>query len=89
MKVVPLKDKILVKAKEIESKTSGGIYIPDTAKDEKVLEGEVIAVGKIEGVQINVGDRVIYDSYAGTEIKINGVKHVILEVKNILAKIEQ
>ena len=40
MKVVPLKDKILVKAKEIESKTSGGIYIPDTAKDEKVLEGK-------------------------------------------------
>ncbi len=90
MKIVPLKERVLVKVKEAkaETKTAGGIYIPDTAKDEKILEGEVVSVGKIEGVQLNPGDNVIYDSYAGTEIKLDGVKHVILDAKNILAKIE-
>ena len=82
MKISPLKDRVLVKVKESSTKTAGGIYIPDTVKDEKLLEGVVIAVGKLENVSLNIGDRVIFESYAGSELKIEGEKHLIIDVKN-------
>lgn len=88
MKITPLKDRILVKVKESTAKTAGGIYIPDTVKEDKLLEGEVISVGKLENVTLSVGDRVIFESYAGSELKINGEKHLIIDIKNILARIE-
>jgi len=88
MRITPLKDKILVKVRENTTKTPGGIYIPDTVKEDKLLEGEVIEVGKLENVSIASGDRVIFESYAGSEIKINGEKHLIIDIKNILAKVE-
>ena len=88
MKISPLKDRVLVKVKESSTKTAGGIYIPDTLKDEKLLEGVVIAVGKLENVSLNIGERVIFESYAGSELKIDGEKHLIIDVKNILAKVE-
>lgn len=89
MKIMPLKDRVLVKIKETTAKTAGGIYIPDTAKEDKLLEGEVVSVGKLENISLNVGDKVIFEGYAGTELKINGQKHLILDVKSILAKIEE
>ncbi|MBN2421956.1 co-chaperone GroES [Candidatus Woesearchaeota archaeon] len=95
MKIKPLGNKILIKPKESETKTKSGIYIPDSAK-EKTQEGEVLAVGpgaldekgnRIE-IPVKAGNKVMYESYAGTEIKIDGIKHLLMDVKDILAKIE-
>ncbi|MBD3203312.1 co-chaperone GroES [Candidatus Woesearchaeota archaeon] len=95
MKVKPLGNKVLVKPKEAETKTEAGIYIPDSAK-EKTQKGEILAVGpgkiddkgKRQEMPVKVGDKVMYESYGGTEIKIEGKKHLIMDVKDILAKIE-
>ena len=95
MKVRPLHDRIIVKRLEEEEKTKGGIIIPDTAK-EKPIEGKVIAVGdgkiKEDGKKIPLdvkkGDRVLFVKYAGTEIKIDGEKHLMMREDDILAIIE-
>jgi len=95
MNVRPLGTKVLVRPKESETKTKGGIYIPETAK-ETTQEGEVIAAGPGDlddkgnrrEVHVKPGDKVIFESYAGTEIKIDEVKHLIMDAKDILAKIE-
>ena len=82
-----LAGKILVQPKAAEEKTVSGIIIPDTAK-EKPLKGEVIAVGKgtkDEEMVVNAGDRVLYGKYAGTEIEIEGVQHLIMRQSDILA----
>ena len=71
MKVTPLGDRILVKMVEMETKTAGGILIPQTAQ-EKTQEGVVIAVGDDEAIKVKAKDRVIYDKYAGTTIKVGG-----------------
>ena len=79
MQVKPLKDRVLVKRLEAEEKTKGGIVLPDTAK-EKPKMGEVIEVGpgnlseegKRQPLQIKKGDKVLFESYAGTEVKIEG-----------------
>ncbi len=96
MKIRPLHDRVLVKRIEEETKTKGGIIIPDTAK-EKPIKGEVIAVG--EGrildngqkvpVSVKVGDKVIFSKYAGTEIKIEGEEHLIMREDDILGVIEE
>ena len=92
MKIKPLGDRILVVRAEEEKKTKGGILIPDTAK-EKPQEGKVIAVGpgkvneKGERIPLDVkkGDRVLFGKYAGNEIKIDGVEHLIMREDDILA----
>lgn len=96
MKVKPLRDKVLIKVEEEEEKTAGGIYLPDTAK-EKPQRGVVVAVGdgkvtdegKVIPISVKVGDRVIFSKYAGTEIKLDGEKHVILSADDIYAVIEE
>ncbi len=88
----PLSDKVLVKPSEAEQQTSGGIYIPDSAK-QKPQEGEVLAVGpgrilddgSRASLSVKVGDRVIYSKYGGTELKLDGVDHVILDEDQIYA----
>jgi chaperonin GroES len=87
MKVQPLDDRVLVEPTEEEEKV-GSIIIPDTAK-EKPSMGKVIAVGTDEELKelIKVGDKVIYGKYAGEEIKIQGVKHLLISRSDILAKI--
>ena len=87
----PLGDKIVVRPKPEEEKTSGGIYVPDTAK-KKSTEGEVIAVGRGKYVngeliapEVKVGDVVIYSKYGGTEVTISDTDYVILDEDNILA----
>jgi chaperonin GroES len=96
MKIRPLNDRVLVLRIEEEGKTSGGIIIPDTAK-EKPLEGKVVAVGpgktdengKIIPLEVKKNDRVLFGKYAGTEIKIDGVEHLILKEDDILGIIEK
>jgi chaperonin GroES len=87
MKVMPLGDRILVKMVEMETKTAGGILIPQTAQ-EKTQEGIVIAVGDDESIKVKAKDRVIYDKYAGTTIKISGEEQLILKAADVLAKVE-
>ncbi|HII29741.1 co-chaperone GroES [Candidatus Woesearchaeota archaeon CG08_land_8_20_14_0_20_47_9] len=88
MKIKPLKNRVLVQPKESEEKTKGGIYVPDTAK-EKTHEGKVVAVGDSKKIRVRVGDHIIYEKYGGTEIEIDGEKHIILSSKDILAIVEK
>ena len=95
MNVRPLGEKVLIKRDEAEGKTSGGIVLPDTAK-EKPKEGKVIAIG--DGrilksgarakVQVKKGDRVLFSSYGGTEVRIDGEDYLLMSEDDILAVIE-
>jgi len=96
MKVKPLNDRVLVLRIEEEEKTSGGIIIPDTAK-EKPQEGKVIAVGtgrvnedgKRVPLDVKEGDRILFGKYAGTEVQIEGVEHLIMREDDVLAILEK
>jgi len=95
MKLVPLGDKIIVKRLEAEQQTAGGIVLPDSAR-EKPRQGRVLSVG--DGVllsngvraasQVSEGDRVLFGSYAGSEVEINGEDLLILREDEILARVE-
>jgi len=90
MKFKPLNDYVLVSHVKVEEKTSGGIIIPDTAK-EKPSEGKVIAVGPGRrdrdgnriAMEVKAGDRILFGKFAGTEIKIDGVEQVIMKADDI------
>ncbi len=96
MKVRPLQDRLLVRRVEEQEKTKGGLIIPDTAK-ERPLEGEVIAVGAgkrtddgtLVAPDVKAGDRILFGKYAGTEIKIAGVEHLILREDEVLGIVEK
>lgn len=96
MEIRPLQDRIIVKRIEEEETTKGGIIIPDSAK-EKPMEGEVIAVGtgkilengKKQLLEVKKGDKVLFSKYAGTDIKIDGVEHLIMKEDDILGVIEK
>ncbi|WP_298273126.1 co-chaperone GroES [Geobacter sp.] len=95
MNLRPLQDRIIVKRIEEETKTAGGILIPDTAK-EKPQRGEIVAVGngkktedgKVIPVDLKAGDKVLFGKYAGTEIKIEGQEFLIMREDDILGVIE-
>jgi chaperonin GroES len=95
MKIQPLQDRILVKRIEEEERTKGGIIIPDTAK-EKPQEGVVVAVGRgkiledgtLLPLDVKAGNRILFQKYAGTEVKIEGVEHLIMREEDILGVIE-
>jgi chaperonin GroES len=95
MKLRPLQDRILVQRVEEESKTKGGIIIPDTAK-EKPAEGRVVAVGngktgedgKKIPLEIKEGDRVLFGKYSGTEVKVEGEDYLIMREDDVLGIIE-
>jgi chaperonin GroES len=95
MKVVPLNDKIVVKRLEADDKTAGGILLPDTAK-EKPRQGKVRSVGngklldngKRATFQVKEGDKVLFTSYAGTEVTIDGEEYLIMTEDDILAVID-
>jgi chaperonin GroES len=95
MGIRPLQDRVIVKRVEEEQKTKGGIIIPDTAK-EKPVEGKVIAVGngkvqedgKVRPLDVKAGDTILFSKYSGTEIKIDGVEHLIMREEDILGVIE-
>ncbi|HAP42611.1 MAG: co-chaperone GroES [Spirochaetes bacterium GWD1_61_31] len=85
MKVNPLGDRVLIKVQEGETKTAGGIFIPQTAQ-EKTQTGVVMAVGTDKDViKVKMNDKVMYDKYAGTQIKIDGADHLIVKMADILA----
>ena len=88
MKVKPLGDRVLVKPDAVETKTAGGIIIPDTAQ-EKTQRGVVVAVGDDkEKIKVSVGQKVIHDKYAGTQIQIDGVDHLLLKSNDLVAVVE-
>jgi chaperonin GroES len=95
MKIRPLQDRILVKRLDGEEKTVGGIIIPDNAK-EKPMEGKVIAVGNgkllddgsLRKPEVKSGDKILFSKYAGSEVKIDGVEHLILREDDILGVLE-
>ena len=93
--IKPLGERIVIKVVEDTEQTSGGIFIPDSAK-EKPQKGEVVAVGEgktndkgeKEPLEVKVGDVVLYAKYAGTDVKMDGVEYKILSIKDALAVIE-
>ncbi len=95
MAVTPLNEKIVVKRLEADDKTAGGIFLPDSAK-EKPRQGKVVSLGegkrldsgKRAPFQVKVGDRVLFTSYAGTEVSIDGGEHLIMTEDDILAVVE-
>ncbi len=95
MKLRPLQDRIIVKRLEEETKTAGGIFIPETAK-EKPQKGEIVAVGngkktddgKVIPIDLKVGEKVLFGKYAGTEIKIEGEEYLIMREDDILGVME-
>ena len=88
MKVKPLLDRVMVKLEKNEAKTAGGIIIPDTAQ-EKTQQGTVVAIGDDkETIKVSVGQKVMYDKYAGTQVKIDGEEHLILKMADIIAVVE-
>ncbi len=95
MKIRPLADRVLVERLEAETKTAGGIVLPDSAK-EKPQKGKIISVGKgkvlddgtLKKIQVKKGDTVLFTSYAGTEVKVSNKEYLIMDESSILAVIE-
>ena len=95
-KIRPLYDRVLVKRLDVETKTAGGIFIPENAK-EKPLEGEIVAVGNgkmledgsVRELTVKAGDRVLFAKWAETEIKLDGETHLLLKEDDLLAVVDQ
>jgi chaperonin GroES len=95
MQIKPLHDRVLVEPLEAEEKTSGGIIIPDTAK-EKPMEGKIVAVGsgakdddgKVTPLDVAKGDRILYGKWSGTEVKVDGDDYLIMKESDIMGVIE-
>lgn len=95
MNLKPLGDRVIVKPKEAEEVTKGGIILPDTAK-EKPMEGEIVAVGegrtaddgKLIKMELKVGDKVLYGKYSGTEIKVDEIEYLIMRESDVYAIIK-
>ena len=91
----PLHDRVLVRRVEEDKKTSGGIIIPDTAK-EKPMEGEIVSVGpgardengKLVPLDVKAGDRILFGKWSGTEIKLDGVEYLIMKESDIMGILE-
>jgi len=96
MKIKPLRDRVIVRRLEEESKTKGGIFIPDTAK-EKPQEGEIVAVGsgklledgKVFPLEVKKGDRVLFGKYSGTEVKVDGEELIMMREEDILGVMQK
>ncbi len=91
----PLGEKVLVKRLEAEDRTAGGIVLPDTAKEKpkrgtvlSVGDGKLLDTGKRQALQVKKGDQVLFSSYSGTEIKVNGEEFLIVDEGEILAIVE-
>ncbi|HMA71900.1 MAG TPA: co-chaperone GroES [Xanthobacteraceae bacterium] len=96
MKFRPLHDRVVVKRIDAEEKSAGGIIIPDSAR-EKPSQGEVIAVGpggrdeagKLVPLDVQVGNRVLFGKWSGTEVKIDGVEYLIMKESDIMGVLEE
>lgn len=95
MKLRPLQDRVLIRCVEPEAKTTGGIFIPDTAQ-EKPMEGEVVSVGpgardeagKVRPLDVKSGDRVLFGKWSGTEVKIDGEDLMIMKEADIMGVVD-
>jgi len=95
MAIRPLHDRVLVRRAKEETKTSGGIVLPGSAK-EKPIQGEIIAIGKgkimtdgsIRPLDVNIGNKVIFGKYSGTEVKLNGEELLMMREEDIMAIVE-
>ena len=94
-KIRPLSDRIVVQAKEAESKSAGGIVIPDTADKDKPMQGKVVAIGngkyidgKLQPLQVKVGDDVLFGKYAGTNIKLDGTEFLVMREEDVMGVVE-
>jgi len=96
MNIRPLHDRIIIERLEEETRTAGGLIIPDSAK-EKPFEGKVVAVGKgkktedgkVLPLDVKVGDRVLFGKYSGTEIKVDGKEYLMMREDDVLAVVEK
>ncbi len=96
MKFRPLHDRVLVKRVEEENKTKGGIIIPDTAK-EKPMQGEVLAVGpgvrnekgELQALDVQVGDRILFGKWSGTEVRMDGEELLIMKESDVMGVVEE
>lgn len=91
----PLSDRIVVEPKETESKTAGGIVIPDTADKDKPMRGKVVAIGngryvegKLQPLQVKVGEEVLFGKYAGTNIKLDTKDFLVMREEDVMGVIE-
>ena len=93
MSITPLRDRVLLEIKAKETKTKGGVFLPETVSHERPVEGVVVAVGKGRPdkngknipLTVKKGDKVIYSEYGGTEYELNGKKHLLIKEDEILA----
>jgi len=85
--VRPLGENVLIMNEKPETKTTSGIYLPDTATGEKPQQGRVMAIGESDKIKVKVGDLVIYSRFGGTEVKIDGTEYLIVTQKDLLAVI--
>jgi chaperonin GroES len=95
MKIRPLHDRVIVKRLESETKTAGGIVIPDSAA-EKPVQGKIVAVGKgkiledgtVRALDVKIGDKILFGKYSGTEVKVDGDDLVVMREEDVMAVIE-
>lgn len=92
----PLADRIVVQAKETESKTAGGIVIPDTADKDKPMQGTVLAIGngkfvdgQLQPLQVKVGDKVLFGKYAGTAVKLNNTEYLVMREEDVMGVVTE
>src|SRR5438128_8161927 len=90
-KIRPLSDRVVVEPREIETKTAGGIVIPDTADKDKPIQGTVLAIGngryvdgKLQPLQVKVGEKVLFGKYAGTNVKLNEREVLVMREEDIM-----
>jgi len=95
-KIRPLSDRVVVEPREMETKTAGGIVIPDTADKDKPIQGTIIAVGtgklidgKLHPLQVKIGDRVLFGKYAGTNVKLDDHEYLVMREEDIMGVVEE
>lgn len=94
-RIRPLGDRVVIEARELETKTAGGIVIPDTADKDKPIEGTIVAIGngkyidgKLTPLQVKVGEKVLFGKYSGTTIKVDGDELLVMREEDIMGVLE-
>ena len=95
-KIRPLSDRVVVEPREVETKTAGGIVIPDTADKDKPIQGTIIAVGTgryvdgtVQPLQVKVGDKILFGKYAGTNVKLEDQEYLVMREEDVMGVIEE
>lgn len=86
--IKPIGERVLIEIEKIEEKTAGGIILPTTTENNNSNTGVIVAIGDLEKVKLEIGDKVIYEKFSGYEIKENDKKYLILNIENILAVVK-